>query len=151
MTGRALVRAGVGALVVACVVAASLWIVGLGASAATDCPSTTPTSIGGVPYSYCDLRVPHFAGFGENLSRVPHATGELDGVSYDAVGYYTMDCPVVRISGNDSAGAPYVLYLASVPSNCRDSPAPVFVLDGAFGATWSGSSSIVTLYVRSPS
>jgi len=123
---------------------------GYGTPAVPPCSGSTSLQVDRVAYWGCTAEV-NFApaGLGSNTSRdVTHTLVNFHHVSFDAYGYFTMECPVLSVSGMEANGSNFSLLIYMAPTNCRSGNETVLTSDSSAGAIWTGQDANVTLLVR---
>jgi hypothetical protein len=107
------------------------------------CPGNATIEINGTNYWTCNVTL-NWAGV-RLFNTTPHIHAALHGVAFDVYGYPTMECPVVAVTGNETGGASFSLYIAPSPVNCTLMEPTVVSPDHDFGATWNWGASVELL------
>jgi hypothetical protein len=110
------------------------------------CPPTTTVTVNETVYWSCTATLywnPSVEP--ENFTVQELAVVPFQGVLFNITGYVTMDCPVVNVTGHETAGMTYSLWIFAIPMNCQYVHPTVLSQDQNFGATWNGGSSIQVL------
>lgn len=106
------------------------------------------TTIGGVAYYNGSVDVVTNPLFSPVANQT---TAEFQGVLFRFAIYETMKCParpVLNVTGTEPSGVTFSFLITPVPRNCAMQHPTVLSPDGAFGATWQGTSATVILLVR---
>jgi hypothetical protein len=107
------------------------------------CGSTGSVSVNNTSYWACQATL-DWAAVDGTAPGVLLAT-TFHGVQFTVDGYNTADCSVVNVTGVEPSGATDSFLIAPAPIDCQVASPTVFSADSAFGASWSGGSSIELL------